>query len=90
MLSQAWMVLFHLQVDLSLEVISKWASRELKIPWRLQPYFKCECFEWAWTIELAPLSPKGKFVGSHMVGHKYWIHMDTPLHNIIHIHNNVI
>ena len=44
----------------------------------LLPPFGGEHLDWKWTSRLAPLSPKAKPRGSHMVGWIHPIHLDTP------------
>lgn len=63
-----WMVLLHFLVGISLDVIPKWALRELQGPQRLLPLFEGhKHLEWAWTSRLTPIYPKGKPQGSHIV-----------------------
>ena len=82
MLPPAWiMVLRHFQVGLNWYVILKWALRELEGSQRLLPPFEGEHLERARTSWPTPISPKGKPLGSHMIGWKYSFYPNTP--NII-------
>jgi hypothetical protein len=64
------MVLLHFRARLTFYVVPKHALRELEGPRRLLPRDKGEHLEHAWvqTNRLAPISPKDKPLGSHMVG----------------------
>ena len=80
MLPSAWVVvLLRCQVGLKFicNVVMKRALRELKGPWWLLPPFEGE-YLWTGTNKLADtyLEP----LGSHMVGCKYLVHLDTPIH----------
>ena len=75
------MVLLHLQVGLTLNVIQKWVSQKsdppphrllppLKAEYlepRLLPLFKAEHLEQPWTSQPAPSLNQGKALGSYMV-----------------------
>lgn len=67
-----------IQVGLNLYVISKRTSWELEGTQRLLPRFKSEHLEHARTSQPTPISPKGKPLGSHMVGWQYLAHPYTP------------
>ena len=75
MLPPAWiMVLLHFRVCRRVHVIPKQAEGS----WRLLPTSKGENLEQAQTSWLAPLFPKGKPLGSHMVSWKYMVHPNNP------------
>ena len=57
--------------------ISMWNSKTA-IAWARGPPFEDGHLEHARTSRSAPISPKGKPLGSHMVGWNYPIHPDTP------------
>ena len=79
MLPPAWdMVLLHFRVDLSLYVILKQTLREWEGPWPLVSPSEGEHLEWAWTIQMAPISLKGKFLGFPHFGCKYLVHVHAP------------
>ena len=69
MLPPTWFtVLLRLPVHLTLYVIPKWTSRESEGPWRLLLLLKVKHLERAQTSQPTPIFPKGKPMGSHMVG----------------------
>ena len=73
------MCLLHFWAGLSLYVILKWQCMKITGLQRLLlPPFGGEHLDWKWTSRLAPLSPKAKPRGSHMVGWIHPIHLDTP------------
>ena len=79
MLPQMWiMVLLHFWVDLSVCVIPKRAFQELEGFERLLSPFEGEHLEWTQTSESVAIFPKGKCLGSHVVGWKYPVHLDNP------------
>ena len=76
MLSLAWItMLLYFLIGLSLYVIMNQTLRELEDPRQLLPSFEGEHLEHAQTSQ-----PKGKPLGSHLVGCKYLDHPYTP-HN---------
>ena len=78
MLPPAWiMVFFYFRVGLSLCNPETGITR-VRGPWRLLPPFTGEHLARAQISWFAPISLKGKPLGSHMVGWKYLVHPDTP------------
>ena len=68
MLEQAWiMLLLHFQDGLNLYVIPKRALQSWR-SWQLLSSFEGEHLERVWGSRLAPISPKVKLLGFHMVG----------------------
>ena len=61
-------VLLHLRVGQSLHVIPKQVSQDIDCPHTLLPPFRGEHLEWARTSWATTMNPKGKLLGSHMVG----------------------
>lgn len=81
----AWnLVLLHLRVRLSLCVILKWTSRELGVGQTTASFQRWTPWPKRWTPwagvgkSAAPISPKGKSLGSHMGNWEYLVHSDTP------------
>lgn len=50
----------------------------IRRPWRLMSPFQGEHLEWTQTSQSVTIFPKGKCLGSHVVGWKYPVHLDTP------------
>jgi hypothetical protein len=62
------MMLFHFQVGMDLYVFSKQALRELEGLQQLLTLFNGEHLEWVRIGWASLVSPKGKSLGSHVVG----------------------
>lgn len=69
MLPLAWfMVLLHSWVGPSLYVIPKWVLRELEGSQQLLPLLEVNTLNWCKQSQLAPIYPKGRPLGAHMIG----------------------